>query len=358
MADANAGGVGARGEAGIRRVRAASRAEWAATFRDCEYATYFQGPEWAELWSEYQPASRPAPRLVEFHDGLRALLPLSRTRVYKGLMSSFVSSPAGTFGGWLSTDALGAPHARALARHLRSLPELNWRLNPYDPNLEHIDLAGSRPDETHVIALPADFAENFRSWSKGARAAVKQSAREGVTVRLADGEADWRAYYEVYLDSVRRWGERAGARYDWSLFGALAGRRSEAVRLWLAEHEGNVIGGALCLYARRHVVYWHGAALEANFKLRPVNSLMHACIQDACAREFRWFDFNPSGGHAGVAAFKRGFGTEARPAPVISSRSRWGRVVHGAAVAYAYAKRAPGMLRGRTDASDAREAGL
>jgi CelD/BcsL family acetyltransferase involved in cellulose biosynthesis len=325
----------------IRKVRCATRGEWEASFAACDYATYFQGPEWAEIWSEYQRgAVAPCGRVVEFVDGLRAVLPLSRSRPYKGLLASYMTSPAGTFGGWISPDPLRSEHARSLARMLRGLPEITWRVNPYDPNVGSVDVRGATVDETHVVALPATFDDTFRRWSKGAKAAVKQSEREGVEVRTARSESDWRAYHDVYVDSLRRWGDHATSRYDWTLFAALARRPSERVRLWLAERQGSVIAGALCLYARRHVVYWHGAALDAHFKHRPVNLLMYESIRDACARGFAWFDFNPSGGHEGVSAFKRGFDTDVRSAHVIVNRSCWGRVVYQAALAYSYARRA------------------
>jgi hypothetical protein len=58
-----------------------------------------------------------------------------------------------------------------------------------------------------------------------------------------------------------------------------------------------------------------------------VNLLLHDVIRDACERGFRWFDFNPSGGHEGVAAFKRSFGAECRPAPVVTIEGARHRLV-------------------------------
>ena len=85
---------------------------------------------------------------------------------------------------------------------------------------------------------------------------------------------------------------------------------SEKVRLWLAFCDDNVIAGALCFYAKRHVVYWHGAAYSDKFTSHPAQLLMREIIADACARQYWWFDFNPSGGHNGVREFKAKFGVE------------------------------------------------
>ena len=122
-------------------------------------------------------------------------------------------------------------------------------------------------------------------------------------MRRANSRDDWRAYFSVFEDSVRRWGERAFAAYDWRLFEELFRRHSPDVKLWLATVNREVVAGALCLYARRHVVYWHGAALEEHFPKRPVHLLLSDVIEDACERGYRWFDFNPSGPLEGVRAF-------------------------------------------------------
>jgi len=91
----------------------------------------------------------------------------------------------------------------------------------------------------------------------------------------------------------------------------------------VATLEGSVIAGTLCLYARRHVSYWHGAALEEHIKKRPMNLLLYEAIRHACTGGFRWFDFNPSGGHESVRAFKEGFGVVTRRAPMVGRDAGW-----------------------------------
>jgi hypothetical protein len=145
---------------------------------------------------------------------------------------------------------------------------------------------------------------------------VTQAARQGVTTRPASSLDDYRDYYAVYEDSIRRWGEAASPRYPWSLFETgwrVADEHPEAVRLWLAEHEGEVIAGAWLFQWHGHVMYWHAATLERAFDLRPANLLVANALEDACTRGCRWFDFGSSGGHEGPPAFKPPFGTSERP---------------------------------------------
>jgi hypothetical protein len=56
-----------------------------------------------------------------------------------------------------------------------------------------------------------------------------------------------------------------------------------------------------------------------------MNLLMAEAIRDASLRGYRWFDFNPSGGHAGVQDFKRRFGAIPLAAPVIRTATGWRR---------------------------------
>lgn len=79
--------------------------------------------------------------------------------------------------------------------------------------------------------------------------------------------------------------------------------------------------GALGFYAKSHVVYWRGAAYSDYFELRPVNLLMYEAIKHACENGYSWFDFNPSGGHEGVKAFKKSFGPTALRADIVSISS-------------------------------------
>jgi len=304
----------------IVETRPATPEEWDHAWEACPYATYFHARAWAELWQRYTGGRvYPAPLWVRFADGAHAVIPASRRRVAAGMASIVESSPAGTFGGWLSADALGADHARALASNLlASRHGVRWRVNPYDPNAAALPLDGASPDTTRALDLSEGFEAIFRGWTKGHRAAVKQAQREGLSVRTAETPADWRAYYDAYRDSVRRWGDSASAVYGARLFDILGETKSPDVRLWVAVDGDRVVAGALCLYARRHVVYWHGAALEDYFAKRPANLLVHAAIEDACRRGLGWFDFNPSGGHEGVEHFKRSFGAQALPAPVVT----------------------------------------
>jgi CelD/BcsL family acetyltransferase involved in cellulose biosynthesis len=316
---------------GVVEIQEAAPSDWDNAWRDCEYATYFHSREWAQIWSAYTGgAMHPAAKVVRFSDQRRALLPFSSAKRHKGLVRDYVSSPGGTFGGWLAGDDFTHDHARALSKLLTVRWNLVWRLNPYDALALQTYPGNGAPDETHALALAEGFEAIQKAWSREHAATarnIRKAQREGVQIQMATRPEHWREYYEVYEESLRRWADKASSHYDWKLFEEMLHRRSSQIKLWTAVYDDRVVAGALCFYGTRHVVYWHGAALEQYFHVRPVNLLICEVIRDACAAGFRWFDFNPSGGHEGVKAFKRSFGAVALPCPVISAQTRWSRLV-------------------------------
>lgn len=295
---------------------------WDHAWQGCPYATYFHSREWAELWNDYTGGRvQPAPLEVTFTDGRVAVVALSRER--GRVRTQHVSSYAGTYGGWVSADALTAEHRRELALFMvRELGDVAWRLNPFDSAEPPQGVGELAREETQALSLDGDCRAIAKRWTKGHRSAVGKARREGVTVSPAETRADWSDFAEIYADSVRRWGDRASSSYEPRLIELIRARDSRHVRLWLARYEGRSVAGALCLYAGAHVSYWLGGALDQFFPLRPVHLLMHEAIEHACESGHAWFDFNPSGGHEGVAAFKKGFGAAYLPAPMITRTSR------------------------------------
>lgn len=293
----------------IKAERPAQNEEWDGIWSSCNYATYFHSREWAEIWRDYSGGVIvPSAVALELSDGALVLIPFSVQLICRGLQKSYESSPAGTFGGWISSDDLRLEHARLVAGYLMGVGNLTWRVNPYDALAVSAMAGVGQEDETHVLDLSDGFQKILSRWSKGHSSAAKKAAKEGVTIRRANDDEDWRAYYQVYEDSLRRWGDKASSRYRWQLFEGFASRRSDKVQLWVAEYQRKVIAGALMVCSTNHVIYWHGAALSDYFHLRPVNLLIYEVIKAACEQGFRWFDFNPSGGHEGVLAFKKSFG--------------------------------------------------
>jgi hypothetical protein len=205
------------------------------------------------------------------------------------------------------------------------LPGLVWRENPYDPHLPRIEIPGAVDEHSRIIDLRLGLDAIYEQTTHAHKKALRKAEREGVRVRPAESQEDWRAYFDLYLASLERWRrggpeKRTHGRYEWGLFHAVAGRRSPHEKLWLAIHRDEIIAGILCFYWGEHMVTWHAAALAERFDVRPNNALYWEILRDAAARGFRWFDFNPSGGYGGVVSFKDNFGGELRRARVVDRR--------------------------------------
>ena len=136
------------------------------------------------------------------------------------------------------------------------------RFNPFGPiptpNIRAIDRV--TPEDTQCVDLTAGFPRVINTWSKSALRQARKAKTLGIGIAIAKTIRDWEAYFNAYQSSLQRWGTRATSCYPWTFFYDLMELHSEKVRLWLAFCDDNVIAGALCFYAKRHVVYWHGAA--------------------------------------------------------------------------------------------------
>jgi len=311
------------GSGAIVGVRDACSEEWDVTWRDDPSATGFHSRFWAETWAAATGGrTSPAPLVVQFDDGAQVILPLSAQRLRRGLVRRMLSSPAGTYGGWISTDAVGPAHAAALVRHLGDTRgSLVWRVNPFDSaQTNAVKALPVTPEQTLALDLDGGRAALARRWAADGNAVprkMRAARRAGVQVRPARDLDDWRSYFDVYQATLERWGPRATSRYDWALFAHLAAGDPDMRTLWLATMDDTIIAGALCLAGPRVTSYWHGAALTESLRFRPVNLLMGEIAHDACDRGHRWFDLGPSGDHAGVAKFKRSLGAAPLDCPLV-----------------------------------------
>lgn len=314
----------------ITEARLARSEEWDRIWGNCGYATYFHSREWAELWQKYtQGKLSPEAKIIIFSDGKSVLLPFSSQRILKGFVKQYISSPAGTYGGWLSIDELSANHGRLLHEYIAThYKNLIWRLNPYNASEISQNTKKVKADETHTLNLECGFESIYKGWTKGHASAARKARKAGVEVREAITLQDWKDYYNIYENSLKRWGDSASSSYNWSFFKNMFDLSSSNIKLWLAIFDGQIIAGALCFYAKKHVAYWHGSALSKFFNLRPVNLLMYEVIKNSCEGGFQWFDFNPSGGHEGVRNFKKSFGAEVMACPVINRCNKSAELLH------------------------------
>jgi len=318
----------------IRSITEVSKEKWIETAKACPYATYFHTPYWYEL---IVPKQKHTAVEVTFNDGASAVVPIAKIKRMGGVLIDNFSSPGGNYGGWISENELNEEHVRALMSVLTSKKNLTFRINPFDKTPASLltSSAQSMPlrssskitvtdDRTYMIDLTKS-ADKLRSEiSRGHKNAINFAERNGVTVRQAEKYDEWVRYYDIYLDSVRRWQTaqlKTRRVYPLTLFKHLYENRTGNETLWLALKDDEPVAGALFFYWGAHAVGWHGAALAQHFHLKPNNLLHWEIIQDAVRRGCKIYDFNPSGGYDGVESFKKCFGAVQISSPILQTKT-------------------------------------
>jgi hypothetical protein len=294
----------------------ATTLQWKETCEACKYATYFHTSQWVALFSSFTKNKIVADaRKIIFKDNYSVILPLARRDYLKGSIKTYLSSPAGTFGGWLSSDPLTRSHSQALVNYMLGFGNIFWRENPYDPLLHEMTIPGSIEEFTQTIDLTKSVEVLQKASSRAHVKAINKARREGVIVTEAQDLDDWKEHFRLYEKSVIRWKNAGTAKkpykpYSWDLFKLIFDKGPPHCKLWCARCKGKLAASVLCFYWNQHAVAWHGSANEEFFDVRPNNFLYQHMILHARENDYHWFDCNTPGGLNGVVEFKDHLGTQ------------------------------------------------
>ncbi|MCP4361153.1 MAG: GNAT family N-acetyltransferase [Chloroflexi bacterium] len=310
---------------------------WWDVARKCEYATFFHTPLWHKLATQTFPEYKDVTVGIIFNNGTHAILPLLEMKKFKGLGRVVLSSFASCYGDLIADDPITIADRSSVYQYITASRYIGIQIagNPIycQPGLGG-KLVG-KEDFTTILSLDSSFDTLFSNFSKGHKSSFKKGVRMNVSVRQAHSLDDYYDYYGAYQDSLKRWGEKATSQYPWALFEKgfyLAQKYPENIKLWLAIVEERVIAGAWVFYWNQHVDWWHGAAYADYFDHYPNNVLQTKVIKDALEKGYKYYDFNPSGGHENVARFKSRFGAQKWPVPRWEYEHQgmyWGRKIKG-----------------------------
>jgi hypothetical protein len=317
-------------------IEPAGRNDWHDSYQKAPLAAFFQSPFWALIWERYTEGKyQPSPLLATLPSGRQVLVPATRQRLPFGLGHTWHMSPAGTYGGWLpvSSDAsnasqLSAEEIRALLQELSrycTSMTLRWYPLVTDTSIPDISGLGFRihNDRSYLIdgSVGRESLQRSLYQTDGKmRRKIAKARRSGIRIRKADSLTDWADYYQIYLEGINRWKTPPQHVYGQNFFDMLADL-PEHCELWLAEKDKIPVAGAVFLFGKDHVVYWHGAFVYEFRSIRPVNLLLATAIESICGNKHRWLDFNPSMGIEGVEQFKSSFGAVPFACPVIRRTS-------------------------------------
>jgi len=302
--------------------------EWQEIANKCEYATFFHTPIWSRIFTQTYKNIHIVTKKFLFDDETKVMFPLVLTKNAKGLFNVYISNVGGVYGGWISDKNLSEQQNDEIVKWINKyLKNFEWRINPFDKNLHLPSMLNIHQDFTQYLDLRRGFDSIYKSWTRGHAWGARKASKEGVIVREAKDWKDWKNYFVIYQDSIRRWGDKVSCTYPLSLFKEFFKSHSPSIKLLLAYFGDYPIAGILCFYHNHHVAIWHSAALEKYFPKHPCNILHYKSIKDACEKGYWWYDFNPSGGHKGVVIFKKRFGAKKLKSDIIYKRSFFSRLI-------------------------------
>jgi hypothetical protein len=295
----------------------ACAAEWDALVAHSRCATSFHSRAWNELIAQYDRRFEAKAWRVALPSGRSVLLPtvVRSGLLRRGIFSRAVSSQPGVYGGPIAADGpLGESGWREFVDALAGAPigRLECFGNVLDPLPIGLGSAlAARDCSTHVIEFQAADSDPWAGYRPACRRAIAKAERAGIRCERASTLNDVEAYFDVYRDTLERWGKAPARGYTRRLFELAL--NTPGVELWCARlSNGAIVAGGVFGFSRAHCVYWQGALRLEHAALRPMNALLHRLITVARERGCSWFDFNPSGALDGVRAFKESFGARER----------------------------------------------
>ena len=238
---------------------------------------------------------------------IAGILPL--TEVRSALFGrALVSVGFGVGGGILAEDAgaasVLAEAGWALAADLRC-PTMELRGGPM-PGAEWII------DDTTYLgferALPTGDEEALlAAIPRKQRAEVRKGLANALDIRTGCHDADLRAHYAIYAESVRNLGTPV---FPARLFREIMREFGEAADVLVVSHQGMPVASVLSLYMNDTVFpYWGGGTAAAR-GLRANDLMYYALMRHAVQRGCTRFDFGRSKAGTGPAAFKKNWGFE------------------------------------------------
>lgn len=290
---------------------------WRAYVSLHPHALIYHHPFWVQVLRQTY-GYKPAALACEDDCGtIRGILPLFQTH---GLITGrkLVSLPHTPVAGPLADDAA------ATAALIRSAAECataesRTRVELKLSSAVAADVIGRDIcipwEESYMLSLPQDPEKlrfgNSRNHAR-IRWSLNKAERLGVNIRIADNENDLRAWYQLYLETMR-WHAVPPRSFHFFATAWAILRPAGMLRLVLAEQSRSeprkLLAGSIFLMFGRTVFYGFNGRRRENLSLRPNDLIQSRAIQDACREGYQNYDFGEVGEtNQGLAEFKTKWG--------------------------------------------------
>ena len=323
-------------------------------------ASFLQTPAWGTVKSEWRSESigwrdvagelkgaalvlhRPVPRLKKYSlaylpegpvidwsdtDLARWLDPMA-TYLKKGGAFGIRMGPPVATRRWTAAqvkDGLADPNVRTLrdvptdleevgARVVRHLSSHRWRD-------QHVDegFAIGQPQYTFAIPLAGrDEDDVLKGMNQLWRRNIKRADKEGVAVTVG-GRDDLARFHGLYVETAARdHFTPRGLAYFQQMYDAMTAESPDRFKLFLAEHEGDLVASTIYTQVGAHTWYLYGASSTAKRDVRGSNAVQWQMMRTALASGADVYDLrgitstlDPDDSHSGLIQFKVGTGGEA-----------------------------------------------
>ena len=305
---------------------------WEPLMKSLPTSVIYQHPAWLGVLEETYGYTPMHLGCEDTSGQLRGVLPLFYRRGWRTghICASLFDSPIA--GPLAYDDQARVALIQAAIEQSRAIPGVQFHLKIKSTSLDGLveSVIGVPLFETYELALP-ERPDHLRLDAR-IRWAVNKATRLGVQIREAETISDLRAWYGLYLQTMRR----LVAVPKLYRFFEPAWQRLHPqglLRLLLAEQvqagHRRLVSGFLFLQWGQTISHIFTGWRWEDHALRP-NDLLHwHAIQQACAEGFRCYDFgNVRVGDQGLIQFKSKWGAEAK----MIYRYSYPAVAHGPAV--------------------------
>ncbi len=195
-----------------------------------------------------------------------------------------------------------------------SLERLGWRAP--DPQA---GFGAGQPQYVFQVPLAdRDEEQLLKGFNQLWRRNIKKADKQGVVVRQGD-QSDLPAFHALYVETAERDHFTGRAlSYFQQMWTAMRAEDPDRIRLYLAEHEGDLVAATTMVRVGQHAWYSYGASSTAKRDVRGSNAVQWAMLRDAKAAGATVYDLRgitdtlaDDDEHFGLIQFKLGTGGEA-----------------------------------------------
>ncbi len=278
--------------------------EWQEIIDKVSSATFYHSPKWYQVWKEYNGTDFQCLKYT-FKDSSQAIFPFQIRKRLFGLTKEFISGPAGTYGGWIPIKKT-EQFSINISIVTNKFGHLQLVSNPFQKHNKNIE----SHKWSRVIDLSKIKEENIiENWSNTAIKNRALAFKENFTFHKSTKPEEWKEYFQLYQESIKRWGDRASNNYLPSLFEIIAALKDDFVDLLFLRKNNEMVCGGIYFKYKNRIHWWHGA-LGNNYTKTGASFYFQSNVLSYFKSNYEILDLGSSGGHVGVDKFKERIGAK------------------------------------------------